>query len=96
MRERETSDLQAAYKTAIRFETLKKSSSATDAETALAPKEDAKPSKAPRTEQELTGQINLNSVKEETLWQMKKWHAENNVVELEPKILRRRPSERPG
>ena len=52
VREREPPDLQAAYKTAIRLETLKRSSSARDAETAAAPKEAAKPSKATMVVQE--------------------------------------------
>ena len=56
---------------------VEKANSARDAETAAASKEAAKPSKATRGVQELTEQINLDSVKDEILRQLKEWRTEN-------------------
>ena len=70
VREREPPDLQAAYKTAIRLETLKKASSFREAEAATTLKDVIRPSKATRAVRELSDQLNLEAAKEEILKQM--------------------------
>ena len=67
VREQEPSDLQAAYKTAIRLETFKKASSARQAESTLAPMEVVKPSMATRVVQEIAERLCLKSLKEELM-----------------------------
>ena len=59
IREREPPDLQAAYKTAIRLETLKKASNSLEMEAVLAQNDVVKPTKTTRDVQELADQLNL-------------------------------------
>ena len=70
IREREPPDLQAAYKTAIKLETLMKARSSWEMEAVVAQKDVVKPTKATRAVQELADQLNLEPVKEELMKQM--------------------------
>ena len=76
IREREPPELQAAYKTAIRLETLKKASNTWEMEAVVAQKNVVKPTKATRAVQELADQLNLEAVKEELMKQMSDWKVE--------------------
>ena len=92
VREQEPSDLQDAYKTAIRLEMLKKASSARQAESTPAPMEVVKPSKATRAVQEIAEQMSLKSLKKELMRQLNdlKTEKQRRIDELEAENQRLR------
>ena len=97
VREREPPELQTAYKTAIRLETLKKASSSREAATAVTSKKTIKPSKAARAVQELADHLSLEIFKEEMTRQMNDWKAEKQreIKELQAENSRLRQNSQP-
>ena len=97
MREREPPDFQAAYKTAIRLETLKKASSSREAATSVTSKETIKPSKAARAVQVLANQLSLENFTEEMTRQMNERKADKQweIKELQAENSRHRQNSQP-